>query len=112
MIDGDRTPRAQSPSRSSQVTDYERRDTIAESKPTRRPYKGFASEEEYLEALREWAEQKKYITHDTMLTGFYGKTTMQEYASRPVVDIGLKKKWRERKARKEEKRVERRNTVG
>jgi hypothetical protein len=47
-----------------------------------------------------------------MLTGFFGNTTMQELASRPGVEIGLKKKWRERKARKEEKKkAERRNTV-
>lgn len=111
MIDGDMTPRAQSPSRQSQISDYERRDTIAESTPARRPYKGFPSEEEYLEALREWAEEKKYVSNDAMLTGFYGLTTMKEYASRPVPEIGLKKKWRERKARKEEVKAARRNTV-
>jgi hypothetical protein len=111
FADGDRTPRAQSPSRQSQINGYDRRDTIAESTPARRPYKGFPSEEEYLAALKAWAEEKKYIQHDTMLTGFFGNTTMQELASRPGVEIGLKKKWRERKARKEEKKAERRNTV-
>lgn len=111
IIDGDRTPRAHSPAPSSQLTEYERRDTIAESTPTRRPYKGFPSEEEYLEALRAWAESKKYLQFDRTLVGFYGATTMQEYASRPGVEIGWKKKWNERKARKEEKKAGRRNTV-
>lgn len=114
-FDGNMTPRAQSPVRASQLTtqlrEHERRDTIAETTPAQRPYRGFDSEEEYLEALREWAEEKKYISHSMTLTGFYGGTTMQEFASRPGVEIGLKKKWKERKARKEEKKAERRNTV-
>lgn len=109
--DGDRTPRAQSPAQASQSYSLERRETIAEATPVRRPYRGFPSEEEYLAALRAWAEEKKYIQHDTMLTGFFGNTTMQELASRPGVEIGLKKKWKERKAKKEEKKAERRNTV-
>ena len=110
--EGDRTPRAQSPARSSMAS--ARRETIAD--PTPRPYRGFPSEEAYLDALREWAESKKYIQYDRGLQGFYGSVTMQDYASRPPVEIGLKKKWRARKARKEEKKEankqsERRNTV-
>ena len=107
FADGDRTPRAQSPSRAG----LQRRETIAEATPVRRPYRGFASEEEYLAALKEWAEEKKYVQHPTMLTGFFGPTTLQELASRPGVEIGLKKKWKERKARKEERKAERRSTV-
>ena len=67
-----------------------------------KPYKGFPSEEAYLEALREWAETKKYVNYDTSLVGFYGQTSMQELASRPKMELGLKRKMRERKARKRE----------
>jgi hypothetical protein len=103
--DGDRTPRAASPAPTA------RRETLAD--PTAvaqpRPYRGFPSEEAYLDALREWAESKKYIYHETALNGFYGHTTMAEYASRPKIEmsLGIKEKWRARKARKEEnKRAE------
>ena len=121
--DGERTPRAHSPVRASvsggslsQVRipagqSHERRKTLADAAPASKPYRGFSSEAQYLEALQEWAEEKKYIYHDTRLTGFYGKTTMEEYASRPPVETGLKKKWKARKARKEEQKAERRNTV-
>ena len=111
--DGDRTPRAQSPTRFTSPQPL-RRDTLTD--PTPRPYKGFPSEAAYLAALHEWAEEKKYITPNTQLFGFYGHTTMSDYASkpRPQMSMDLKKKWRERKARKEEQKLavqERRNTV-
>ena len=113
--DGDRTPRASSPARDSSRQfriPSGRRDTIADPTPVSKPYKGFPSEAHYLAALREWADEQKYIKYDTMLSGFYGPTTLEEYASRPPVEIGLKKKWRERKAKKEERKAaERRNTV-
>ena len=110
--DGDRTPRAGSPVREAGPSStYERRDTIAAPSQSPQPYRGFPSEAAYLAALSEWAEHKKYIYYDTALSGFYGKKTMQEYASQPGVELGLRKKWKARKQKKEDQKAERRNTV-
>lgn len=52
------------------------------SKKKPQGYKGFESEEAYLDALKEWAEEKKYIQPSdeaTMLTGFYGAKTINDY---------------------------------
>ncbi|KAL8728533.1 MAG: hypothetical protein Q9166_005355 [cf. Caloplaca sp. 2 TL-2023] len=45
----------------------------------------YGSEEEYLVALRAWAEEKSYVRlgEKTALTGFYGKKTMEDYKSQP-----------------------------
>ncbi|CAK4031137.1 Hypothetical predicted protein [Lecanosticta acicola] len=64
-------------------------------------YKGFPSEEAYLAALREWVESKKYIQTDATMVGYYGTTTMDEYASRPKVELGWSRRWKERKVRKD-----------
>jgi hypothetical protein len=71
---------------------------------TVQPYKGFASEAEYLAALHAWAETKKYVQPDSGLVGFYGRTTVEELANRPRTEFGLRKLLKERKARKELKR--------
>ena len=68
---------------------------------------GNRSEEEYLAALRAWAEEKQYVQLDKMggLPGFYGNEDLKERAER------MKK---ERKAEKEMKarmKAERRGTV-
>jgi hypothetical protein len=68
------------------------------------PYKGFASEAEYLAALHAWAETKKYVQPDSGLVGFYGHTTVEELANRPRTEFGLRKLLRERKAKKNVKR--------
>lgn len=127
--DGDRTPRARSPASSVRHVEadtrskipanqqpYPRRDTMADPSSVPAPYRGFPSEAQYLAALNQWAESKKYIeTTDTALIGFYGATTMEEYASRPTQDLGIKKKWRARKeakrAKQEDKSGARRTTV-
>lgn len=116
--DGDRTPRAHSPSPPQAPSTFripagERRDTIADPSAAPRPYKGFPSEAHYLAALHDWAESKKYIQpSDATLYGFFGPISMEEYASRPKIEgLGLKKKWRARKEAKEEARTARRNTV-
>lgn len=96
--DGDRTPRARSPSR-------------AASTMTPRSYKGFASEAEYFAALEEWAESKKFLETDKRLIGFYGPKTMDDYANQPGVEFGLRKKLKARKQRKAEQQSQRRNTV-
>ncbi|KAF2168149.1 hypothetical protein M409DRAFT_53459 [Zasmidium cellare ATCC 36951] len=82
-----------------------RRGTLADPSTTQHPYRGFPSEAAYLAAFNEWAESKKYVQHDTNLVGFYGETTMQEYAARPRQEFGLSKRWRERKAKKEARRA-------
>lgn len=69
-----------------------------------KPYKGFPSEQAYLRALNEWADSKRYIQPDAGLVGFYGTTTMEQYASRPKVELGITRRWKERKAKKEERR--------
>ena len=67
-----------------------------------------------MEALNEWAESKKYVDHDkSALVGFFGPTTLEQYAARPKIEgLNLGKRW---KARKEAKRTEqgkaRRGTV-
>lgn len=64
---------------------YERRETVANVAPASRLYSGFPSEAHYLKALREWAEEQKYVPHDAGWAAFWllRGTTMQEYASRP-----------------------------
>ena len=48
-----------------------------------------------------------------MLYGFYGTKTINDYASQPKLELGglgLKKKWKARREKKE-KKTERRSTV-
>lgn len=90
---GQTTPRAargQSPARSQTQTERQE-----QSQP--QPYRGFPSEEAYLAALQEWADSKKYLEPGTGLFGFYGNVTSEEYARRPRVELGLRRKvkgWR------------------
>ena len=108
--DGDRTPRAHSPAPSTQAADSrfrspagQRRDTIAD--PTPQPYRGFPSEAHYLAALNAWADEQKYIRPvGTELVGFFGHTSLQEYADRAPLESGLRRKWRARKEAKREKK--------
>lgn len=117
--DGDRTPRAHSPAPSTTGSAFripagQRHDRHASiATPAPQPYRGFPSEAHYLAALNEWAESKKYIQQtDTTLYGFYGETTMEEYASRPKMEgLGLRRKWKARKEAKQEGKGSRRNTV-
>ena len=41
-------------------------------------YRGFPSRQAYLEALREWAEEKMYYHPTEQLRGFYGQKTVDE----------------------------------
>lgn len=126
--DGDRTPRAHSPARSTATqhnTTQTRHQSLAEASHPQ-PYRGFPSQAAYLNALQQWAETKKYVEPtQTGLKGFYGETTMEEYAARPKAfqgeGLGLRKAWRKRKESKagekekkeqeERLRLERRATV-
>lgn len=93
LIDHDNRP--VSPSQSTR----EISDTASTIVPLETPYRGFPSEEDYLAALRAWAEEKKYIQLDTALIGWYGQKTKEDYLKQP--GLGLRSK---AKARKEEKR--------
>ena len=116
--DGDRTPRAHSPApydKRFRIPAGQRRDTIADPTRAPNPYRGFPSEEHYLAALRDWADSKKFMEPvDTTLYGFYGPTSLQDYANKPPVEIGLKRKWKARKEAKREQRQEQaqKNTAG
>ncbi|KAK0336470.1 hypothetical protein LTR91_015529 [Friedmanniomyces endolithicus] len=133
--DGDRTPRAHSPAPSDCPTDapssfkipgghpHPRRDTIADPSPAPQPYRGFPSEAHYLAALHAWADQQRYVDPGkTTLYGFYGHQSLQDYASKPPMEIGIRRKWRERREAKKEREREggkiaaattgRRGTVG
>lgn len=113
--DGNRTPRAGSPvpsfkSHTPSTISISRHSSIASEAP--RPYKGFPSEAAYLEALRAWVEEKKYIQpseESTMLQGWYGTKTMDDYIqqSGPAPEMSSFKKWRERKAEKKEEKKRR-----
>ncbi|KIW17119.1 hypothetical protein PV08_04310 [Exophiala spinifera] len=41
-------------------------------------YRGFPSREAYLQALMEWAEEKKYHQSNEQMLGFYGRKTTNE----------------------------------
>lgn len=98
--DGEKTPRAQSPvsaARDSQP------DTAHD--PSLQTYKGFPSRAHYLAALNTWAESKRYLEpSDSTIPGYYGQTTMEEYAQRPSIEFGITSWKRQRKERKDAKR--------
>ncbi|PIA99047.1 hypothetical protein CB0940_03345 [Cercospora beticola] len=76
------------------------RTLVDTSTPT--PYRGFPSQAEYLAALREWAEEKRYLQPSTTtLTGYYGKETLQAYANKPRHEFGISRKLREMKEKKQ-----------
>jgi hypothetical protein len=50
------------------------------------------SEEEYLDALRAWVEEKQYISLGEDLQGFYGRKTMDMYAAKEGPNWGRKKR--------------------
>jgi hypothetical protein len=45
---------------------------------TDQSYRGFPSEQAYLNALKAWAESKMFFEADEVLTGFYGKNTVDD----------------------------------
>ncbi|KAK5108828.1 hypothetical protein LTR62_007802 [Meristemomyces frigidus] len=125
---GDRTPRAHSPApptaqqainqrfripatTTASTNPLERRETI--SAPSQQPYRGFPSEAHYLAALHQWAEGQKYVqVADSPLVGFYGHTSLGEYAARPGLELGIKRKWRARREARLAKKEEGKMSVG
>ncbi|RMY84573.1 hypothetical protein D0862_11377 [Hortaea werneckii] len=57
----------------------------------KKPYKGFPTQEAYLAALHEWAQTQKYLpVGENGVAGFYGTTTLEEYARKePKVTMGV-----------------------
>ena len=47
------------------------------------PYRGFPSQEAYLQAMRDWVESKMYFESDVQLRGFYGTKDMEYYRNKP-----------------------------
>jgi hypothetical protein len=108
--DGERTPRARSPTASDPLNS--RRGTSSDpTTVSTTSYRGYPSEAHYLAALRAWADSKRYVENDSALVGFYGQTTVAEYCERPRVDFGFKKMMRERKEKRNAARETRRNTL-
>lgn len=98
--DGERTPRAQSPVRDAQSKPQE---TTAELPP--QSYKGFPSKADYMTALNAWAESKRYLEpSDSSIPGYYGQTTMEEYAQRPRIQLGISSWKQQRKQKRDAKR--------
>jgi len=75
--------------------------TPAPESGTPKPYKGFPSEQAYLAALREWAEERQYIRFDTELVGWQGRKTMEDYANQPGVEFSWRTRMKARKAEKQ-----------
>jgi hypothetical protein len=102
FTDGNATPRARSPARTLTEDTPQR---VQSNTSTIRPYRGFASEAEYLAALHAWAEEKKYVQPDSSLVGFYGQTTVEELASRPRMQFGISKLLKGRKEKKKARQL-------
>lgn len=58
------------------LTNRESQDTLRASPAV--SYRGFPSQEAYLQALRQFADSKKYYEMDSQLIGFYGKKTTED----------------------------------
>ena len=88
----DRSPQTQ-PSRPASVFSAQSIDTVVAD----RRYKGFPSEQAYLEALKEWAQSKMFYEAEDQLSGFYGKKTVDDILSKQGCVRGVKKNTREQR---------------
>jgi len=78
----------------------------SQSEPNvQRPFRGYASEDEYIKAFTEFLREKQYFESDQQLTGFYGKDTLDDYIKRGGNGPFAKSK-AERKRDKERRRKE------
>lgn len=101
--DGERTPRAQSPASAATRFNSQQQETTVDL--AHQGYRGFPSRAHYLAALNAWAESKRYLEPgDSGISGYYGQTTMEEYAQRPRVELGFSSWKRHRKEKKDAKR--------
>lgn len=89
------------PSRPSSIFSDTSIDTLVAGSPQQPPtgYRGFPSKEAYLEALREWVDDKTYYEADVQLKGWYGTKTKQDYLDKTSI-------WEERRERKQAEKAE------
>ncbi|KAJ9606538.1 hypothetical protein H2200_008546 [Cladophialophora chaetospira] len=81
------------PSRPASVFSAQSIDTVVAD----RRYKGFPSEEAYLQALKEWAQSKMYYEAEDQLSGFYGKKTVDDILTKQGSVRGTKRNTREQR---------------
>ncbi|KAL1306358.1 hypothetical protein AAFC00_005071 [Neodothiora populina] len=111
--------RSSSSSISSQLTSTTllgRRASIDSGTAETRSYKGFPSEAAYLDALRAWAEEKKYVQPDNTsqtLIGWFGTRTLEEHSptAGQSQKSSLLKRWRMKKEAKREERTRRKSAT-
>ncbi|KIW66802.1 hypothetical protein PV04_06096 [Phialophora macrospora] len=60
-----------------------------------RSYRGFPSEQAYLDALKAWAQSKMYYEADEQLSGFYGKSTVDDILGKQGTTRGMTKSTRD-----------------
>ncbi|OCT51280.1 hypothetical protein CLCR_09227 [Cladophialophora carrionii] len=88
----DRDPQTQ-PSRPASIFSAQSIDTVVADQG----YRGFPSEQAYLDALKAWAQSKMYYEADDQLSGFYGKKTVDDILSKQGTTRGTKKSSREQR---------------
>lgn len=92
----DRSPNS-NPSRPASIFSAQSIDTLVADQG----YRGYASEEAYLNALKNWAQSKAFFETDEQLHGFYGTKTVDAYLNQP----GWKKKEKKVKDKKDQRRA-------
>ncbi|KIW32456.1 uncharacterized protein PV07_04002 [Cladophialophora immunda] len=60
-------------------------------------YRGFPSEQAYLDALKEWAQSKMFYESDEQLQGFYGTKTLDDILIKQGTTRGAKKSVRDQR---------------
>ncbi|KIW95697.1 uncharacterized protein Z519_04282 [Cladophialophora bantiana CBS 173.52] len=88
----DRNPQLQS-SRPASIFSAQSIDTLVADQS----YRGFPSEQAYLDALKEWAQSKMYYESDEQLQGFYGTKTLDDILTRQGTPRSAKKNTRDQR---------------
>jgi hypothetical protein len=88
----DQNPRAQM-SRPASVFSAQSIDTVVADQS----YRGFPSEQAYLDALKVWAQSKMFYEADEQLSGFYGKSTVDDILGKQGTTRGMTKSTRDQR---------------
>jgi len=64
---------------------------------TNQGYRGFPSEQAYLDALKAWAQDKMMYEADEVLSGFYGKNTVDDVLAKQGTSRNARKSTRDRR---------------